>query len=155
MNQKANSVADLAAVLIQQEKGPSADRKASAGRRIKRAEQLKQQKGASKIKKNPLDVRKELGGVQGVCVRWADMLDAEFAETWPEEVVHDTLQKSRHTAAWPVTHEPVVQEAKGVDQEQAIRVEEEQPPPQGKRKWLDSVTSWRPWRQQDTPVATA
>ena len=102
MNQKANSIADLAAVLWQQEQGPSERRIEQAERRIRRAESLKRVKGESNVKENPVDVGKELQGVEGVSVRWADLLDAEFAETWPEAVVHDTLQKSRHTAAWPV-----------------------------------------------------
>lgn len=34
-------------------------------------------------------------------IRWADILDAEFAQTWPAQVVHHTLQRHRFTAAFP------------------------------------------------------
>ena len=30
------------------------------------------------------------------------MLDAEFARTWPRDVVHEELMKSLHTAAFPL-----------------------------------------------------
>ncbi len=102
MDQKANSVADLAAVLLQQEAGPSARRKDNATRRIRRTEHLREQKGAERVGKAPLDVGRVLQGVKGVRVMWANVLDAEFAETWPEEVVHARLEKSRYTAAFPV-----------------------------------------------------
>ncbi len=100
MNQKANSIADLAAVLLQQERGPTTEQIERSERRVKRAEQLKRQKGPSKVKKKPILAR-ELGGTEGVMVRWANILDAEFAETWPVAVVHDVLGKSRYTAAFP------------------------------------------------------
>jgi len=30
-----------------------------------------------------------------------NLLDAEFAATWPEAVVHEGLQRARYAAAWP------------------------------------------------------
>ena len=102
MDQKANTVADLAAVLLQQEAGPNAYRVERAKKRLKRVEQLRKQKGADKVNRHPVDIEKELTGVEGVIVRWANLLDAEFAERWPEEVVHDDLKRARYTAAWPV-----------------------------------------------------
>ncbi|CAD6567308.1 MAG: hypothetical protein ASARMPREDX12_000199 [Alectoria sarmentosa] len=102
MDQKANSVADLAAVLQLQEKGPSEERIVNAERRRRRVETLRKQKGEDKVKKAPIDIAREMGGVEGVEVRWADIKDAEFAETWPEEVVHGGLERSRYTAAFPV-----------------------------------------------------
>ena len=101
MNQKANSVADLAAVLLQQEKGPGVHRVERAKKRMERMEHLKRVKGEEKVKKAPVDVGRELGGVEGVVVRWADLGDLEFAERWPEAVVHDELKRARYTAAWP------------------------------------------------------
>lgn len=101
MDQKANSVADLAAVLHLQGKGPSKKRILNAEIRRGRVETLKKQKGEDKVKKAPVDVASEMGGIEGVKVRWADILDAEFAKTWPEGVVHDVLEKSRYTAAFP------------------------------------------------------
>ena len=105
MNQKANSIADMAAVLLLQEQGPMEERILNAERRRQRVETLKRIKGKDKVKKNPIDVLSEMGGVQGVMVKWADMLDAEYAETWPEAVVHDDLEKSGYTAAFPVMEE--------------------------------------------------
>lgn len=104
MDQKANSVADLAAVLLQQEKGPTTEQIERSERRVKRVEKLRKQKGANKVKKKPV-LAPELGGTEGVMVRWADILDAEFAETWPVAVVHDVLGKSRYTAAFPLAKE--------------------------------------------------
>ena len=101
MNQKANSIADLAAVLLQQEAGPSARRLESAERRMKRIEKLKRQKGAANVKKQPVDLGRELVGVEGVTVRWTNLQDADFAEKWPAEVEHDVLERSRYTAAFP------------------------------------------------------
>ncbi|KAL9124728.1 MAG: hypothetical protein Q9217_005975 [Psora testacea] len=102
MDQKANSIADLAAVLLQQEEGPSKERLESAERRIKRVEKLKKQKGGRNVNKRPVDLRKELEGVGGVTVRWANLQDADFAETWPMDVEHDVLERSRYTAAFPI-----------------------------------------------------
>ena len=100
MDQKANSVADLAAVLQLQELGPSEERIVNATMRRRRVETLKMQKGEDKVNEAPLDVT-EMGGVDGVKVGWVNILDADFAETWPEGVVHGGLEKSRHTAAFP------------------------------------------------------
>ena len=61
---------------------------------------MRRQKGASKVKEHPVWAPM-MGGVEGVRVRWANLLDAEFAETWPAAVLHDTLRKSRYTAAFP------------------------------------------------------
>lgn len=111
MNQKANSVADLAAVLHLQELGPSEERIVNAERRRRRVETLRKQKGEDKVKKAPIDVAREMGGVEGVRIRWANQLDAEFAETWPEVVDHGWLEKSRYTAAFPAVE--VVEDEEG------------------------------------------
>lgn len=118
MDQKANSVADLAAVLQLQEVGPSEERIANAERRRRRVETLKRQKGADKVKKAPVDVASEMGGVEGVTIRWANILDAQFAETWPERVVHGGLEKSRYTAAFPAVE--IVEDENGVRDEFVI-----------------------------------
>ena len=101
MNQKANSIADLAAVLELQESGPSDDRILKAVMRRRKVETLKRQKGDDKVRKAPIDVAREMGGVAGVSIRWANALDKEFAEAWPEGVYHGDLEKSRYTAAFP------------------------------------------------------
>ena len=118
MNQKANSIADLAAVLQLQEKGPSEERIQSAERRRRRVETLKKQKGEDKVKKAPIDVAAELRGVEGVKVRWANPSDAEFAEAWPERVVHGGLEKSRYTAAFPAVR--ILEDEEGVRNESVV-----------------------------------
>lgn len=103
MNQRANSVADLAAVLMQGEKGPSQERieyKEGSRRAWARVKMQKEKAGKEVPKRSP-HAAQEAYGVEGVTVRWADILDAEFAETWPEQVVHHTLQRHRYTAAFP------------------------------------------------------
>ncbi|KAI9678734.1 MAG: hypothetical protein M1817_005791 [Caeruleum heppii] len=45
-------------------------------------------------------------GVDGVVVQWADLLDAEYAETWPKAVVHHRLRPTRHTAPQPRVRTP-------------------------------------------------
>lgn len=58
-------------------------------------------------------VEKGLGGVEEegmvketrplvrATVRWRDILDAEFAESWPESVVHDTWVVGRNNRRVP------------------------------------------------------
>ena len=96
MDQKANSVADIAAVLLQQDREPTEEEKQKAERKKRNVRRLmKKGKKAGELE------TEEWRGTDGVMVRWANILDAEFAETWPEKVVHDGLGKNRHTAAWP------------------------------------------------------
>ena len=79
------------------------------------------------VKKAPIDVEKEFGGgVEGVKVFWANVLDAEFAKTWPEKVVHGDLRVSRYTAAFPVGPERV-EEVKEVKEVKEVEVEPEKP----------------------------
>ena len=115
MDQKANSIADLAAVLQLQEIGPSQERIANAERRRRRVETLKRQKGEENVMKAPVDVANEMGGVKGVKVRWANMLDLGFAQAWPEGVVHGGLEISRYTAAFPAVE--IVEDENGVKNE--------------------------------------
>lgn len=104
MNQKANTVADLAAVLLQQDRAPTTEQMERSKRRLKLVERMKKQKGANKVKKKPVPAT-ELSGTDGVMVRWANILDAEYAETWPAAVVHNLLAQSRYTAAFPLAEE--------------------------------------------------
>lgn len=63
-----------------------------------------------------LDIVKRSAEVGGVVVAWNDILDAEFAETWPENVSHARLERGvrqRSPRVWPSkeaqeTSEPVV-----------------------------------------------
>ncbi|KAG8530465.1 uncharacterized protein KY384_004968 [Bacidia gigantensis] len=101
MDQKANSVADLAEVLLQQGDGPVERRVEAANRRIESVKKLKKLKGEGNVKAKPMDIGKELQGTEGIVVRWADLRDAEFAEVWPAPVTHEGLQRGRYTAAFP------------------------------------------------------
>ena len=103
MDQKANSVADLAAVLLLQEKGPKAKRVEKYERAKERFDRLTKQ-GAKKVQKKdgPLNIGTLHKGVEGVKVFWRDLKDAEFARTWPKQVVHGDLARSGFTAAWPL-----------------------------------------------------
>ncbi|MCJ1437900.1 hypothetical protein MMC27_007287 [Xylographa pallens] len=99
MNQKANSVADMAAVLLIQAKEPTEREVTLAKWRVQTAGQPLAKRGKGRqASADALTIR---GSVEGVRIRWADILDAEYAETWPAEVVHDGLEKHRYTAAWP------------------------------------------------------
>jgi hypothetical protein len=71
MDQKANSVADIAAVLGK----------------------IGTKKGDAIGLKGVMEGREDAHRVE---IRWSDMLDAEFAETWSENVVHDTLDWSKN-----------------------------------------------------------
>ena len=126
MDQKANSVADLAAVLKIQEKGPGRERMERFKRAKKAFDRLKSSR-AKKVegKTGPMDVGKELKGVSGVEVFWNDVSDAEFAPTWPQEVVHKVLGRHRYTAAWPPVE---VDEIEGIpnDEDEVEEVEEEE-----------------------------
>lgn len=100
MNQKANSVADLAAVLLQQERAPTTEQTYISESRTRYKYFLKRRDIYQVAKDYPVSAR-ELSGVEGVMIRWANILDAEFAETWPQAVLHDELLKNRHTVAFP------------------------------------------------------
>lgn len=140
MDQKANSVADLAAVLLQQEAGPGKERVERSERRRVRVEKLKKRKGEGKVKKAPIDVEKEFGkGVEGVMVFWANVLDAEFAKTWPQGVVHGDLRVSRYTAAFPVGPERV-EEVK-VEEEKSEKPKNEEPKQVRRWAWLPKFPS--------------
>ena len=98
MDQKANSVADVAAVLLQQETPPDLEREKRMQRLVRRGAGpvAKRGWGSKRVR-----VPNLVGTVEGVSVAWADLRDAEFAETWPEGVVHRGLERSRYAVAWP------------------------------------------------------
>ena len=103
MNQKANSVADIAAVLKGQEGDLEKALKEKESLGVagvtrpmpKRGILRKAQKLEAKI------VELEKVGTGHVRIQWANILDAEFAESWPDSVIHDGLAVSRHTAPHP------------------------------------------------------
>ena len=138
MDQKANSVADLAAVLLhaenklprighvkreadheterterdqetekEMEKRREEMREEMREKRIeakeKRTEWIRRlQKAGKKSFRRKDPQPPEQGGVEGVKISWANLLDSEFAQQWPETVVHDGLTRHRYTAAFPV-----------------------------------------------------
>ncbi|KAL8958215.1 MAG: hypothetical protein Q9193_004685 [Seirophora villosa] len=100
MDQKANSIADLAAVLKLQKEGWRKKHVQKKERQIEKVKMLKE-RGKKKYQRRDPQGPPETG-VEGVRVRWINLLDAEFAEEWPEEVVHDGLTRQRYTAALPL-----------------------------------------------------
>jgi len=99
MNQKANSIADMAAVLLQQAKPPTEEELAAAERKVRTDGRPLAKRGIGR--QATADALRIKGSVEGVRIRWSNILDAEYAETWPKEVVHDGLERHRYTAAWP------------------------------------------------------
>jgi hypothetical protein len=76
-DQKANSVADMAAAL-----------KNVTMREV--VKEVVQADGGSKAEKKVVEP------VVSAKISWADILDAEFAESWPETVVHDKWETTRN-----------------------------------------------------------
>ena len=123
MDQKANCVADLAAVLAQWERPLALRREvkdemsAEEKRRVKvkrkqflaenqkaleRWERISKRWGERRAGKKPNNWANETRSLEGVEIMWTDLRDAEFAAEWPEDVVHDNLRTARFTAAWPL-----------------------------------------------------
>ncbi|KAI4144126.1 MAG: hypothetical protein L6R35_000730 [Caloplaca aegaea] len=107
MDQKANSIADLAAVLQLQKEGWTQEHVQTRERQIERV-RMQKERGKQKYRRRDPQGPPEMG-VEGVRVRWTNLLDAEFAETWPEKVVHDGLTRHRYTAALPLVEGDVEQ----------------------------------------------
>jgi hypothetical protein len=106
MDQKANSVADIAAVLKGQESDLEESLKEKETSRVRADKRPTPKRGIIR-KAQKLEAKiAELEEVETepVKIKWANILDAEFAESWPETVVHDGLATTRHTAPHP---EPV------------------------------------------------
>ncbi|KZF26922.1 hypothetical protein L228DRAFT_258277 [Xylona heveae TC161] len=166
MNQKANSIADMAAVLHWQEKIATIAREEEEVAQAKRAEKeqaaaaRKQESSAGQVvdqiestdeatqaeevvkaergdaQSGPPGTAVEAGqagsaaesprpvpkrgvgkqllkqekqrqivaqGVDGVAIHWANILDAEYAQSWPLAVIHDIMPRSRHIAPDPKT----------------------------------------------------
>ncbi|KAL8788228.1 MAG: hypothetical protein Q9195_007397 [Heterodermia aff. obscurata] len=102
MDQKANSVADLAAVLLQDEKGPSEEQARHKERSKRYWDLVNRQKVKAGKPPTKKHINLSLGPiVNEVRIRWADPMDAEYAKTWPQSVVHHSLERSRYTAAFP------------------------------------------------------
>ncbi|KAI9810295.1 MAG: hypothetical protein M1827_006345 [Pycnora praestabilis] len=98
MDQKANSIADIAAVLLAQDKAlapvPEAEKKPTRrrGRSLPSSKSASQDAGGEEsigeITEGAGKVKMYDGTVQ---IRWGHLLDAEYAESWPENVLHDEM----------------------------------------------------------------
>lgn len=106
MDQKANSVADMAAVLKKQdEAGPVWDKTEEATASVVSAKGAPRGRSRTLInawllgKKEAAAESEQVkrSGVEGVTISWRNLFDAEFAESWPKAVVHSALNYSRHT----------------------------------------------------------
>ncbi|PWW75777.1 hypothetical protein C7212DRAFT_345269 [Tuber magnatum] len=86
MNQKANSIADLAESIRMQVD------------RIKKIANPPPLKKGQKPRKNP-PIKLAIPEEGDVVVKWSNIYDAQYAKAWPEVVVHGHLQRDgRHTA---------------------------------------------------------
>ena len=72
--------------------------------------------------------------MDGICIEWAEMQDAEFAQSWPKSVVHDKMRlggkATRHSAPAPTpTHEepPQLEAVKTEEQERLEHVQPKKP----------------------------
>ncbi|CUS13709.1 unnamed protein product [Tuber aestivum] len=86
MNQKANSIADLAESIRMQVD------------RIKKIANPPPLKKGHKPRKNP-PIELAIPQEGDVVVKWSNIYDAQYAEAWPEVVMHGRLERDgRHTA---------------------------------------------------------
>ena len=99
MNQKANTVADMAAVLAIQARPPSPEVVEKMRRLVRTDGRPVAKKGVGS--QQTANVFEFQGKIEGTSVWWANTLDAEYAETWPKEVKHGKLAMDRGTAVWP------------------------------------------------------
>ncbi|KAI9750038.1 MAG: glutamine-dependent NAD(+) synthetase [Chaenotheca gracillima] len=96
MDQKANSVADMAATLWLQER--------AVGEWLAKKQEAEAhdawlvQQARSKGRPAPKTVGKgfRIESLEGIKIRWGDIHDAEFAESWPSAVIHDGLPPTRN-----------------------------------------------------------
>lgn len=129
-DQKANSVADIAAALklttmrklSQQE--IAVERKARrlrAAEREKAKEEGRLAKDAEEVDEGELKMWEPIMNAR---VKWTDILDAEFAESWPETVVHDQWVTGRMGRPLPAPRYTYVQ----VSEPAPVPAEGEAPP---------------------------
>ena len=106
MDQKPNTVADIAAALLIASRPTPPHilaRRARMERPLKSSADKLAKRGPGS-KRAPAPEERWEGGVQGVKIEWADVRDADFAEKWPEEVAHaDGVESNRYTINWPKT----------------------------------------------------
>ena len=123
MDQKANSIADMAAVLAIQARPPESWLVKKMERLVDTKEWYLPQEGETRDKKviQPSWPRAKRGRnsrighrvfefqgkIDGTSIWWADPSDAEYAETWPVEVVHHNLDIVRGHPRWPPTSQNV------------------------------------------------
>ncbi|KAI9802723.1 MAG: hypothetical protein M1825_002745 [Sarcosagium campestre] len=95
MDQKANSIADLAAVLKRQQDDAAVNEAIQREEEKKRGENpvqedIKPPTRPPKLRRGgkPILPRFNITTIEGVEIRWTNILDAEFAESWPQPVVH-------------------------------------------------------------------
>ena len=122
MDQKANTVADMAAVLAIQARPPSLEVVERMKRRVRSDGRPIAKRGLGS--QRTANVFEFQGKVEGVRVWWVNTLDAEYAETWPEEVKHGKLAVDRGTAIWPPPIE-LAHEERNVEVEEKIKEEKQ------------------------------
>ncbi|KAI9698765.1 MAG: hypothetical protein M1836_003875 [Candelina mexicana] len=102
MDQKANSIADIAAVLQSREKVNGVGEAEETG-----VKDTSPRDKLAIVEEEAAETRWKIGGFEDkdqrdkVKISWADILDAEYAETWPESVLHDGMRLERGRTVAP------------------------------------------------------
>ena len=99
MDQKANSVADMAAVLHMQAQPPTQEAVIKAKGRVRVDGRPVPKRGLHR--KPTASVLEFQGKLGRTSIWWASLRDAEYAESWPGEVTHGRLAVVRGSALWP------------------------------------------------------
>ncbi|KAI9733459.1 MAG: hypothetical protein M1818_007207 [Claussenomyces sp. TS43310] len=103
-DQRANSVADMAAALASVTvRGPEG--KDGQGRSTEVAAAAPAPAGSDSVSSEAKKEDAPDAVAAPVVVRWADILDAEYAESWPANVVHDRWETTRNNRKAPVVDE--------------------------------------------------
>lgn len=112
VNQKANSIADIAATLMKQEEDghdweSAAESKPSKKEKMRKGRQQRISSQSDSREKSidasaPGKVRSTSSEAPNVTIAWRNLLDAGFAERWPAAVVHGGLDYTRHTTGPPL-----------------------------------------------------
>ena len=142
MDQKANSIADMAAVLAIQARAPESWLVKKMERLVDTKEWFLPQKGEERDKKvvQPTWPRAKRGRnsrighgvfefqgkIDGTSIWWADSNDAEYAETWPAEVVHHDLEIVRGHPRWPPTSQDISETMDGAVTQSKVSAEQGQ-----------------------------
>ena len=116
MDQKANSIADMAAVLGLHARPPKEEEIERTKALVNLTDRPRAKRGLrSHATSNALEFQ---GKLDGVSIWWSDLLDAEYAETWPTQVRHGPLLSVRGKPVWPPLQSMAYNEVKVEEEEE-------------------------------------